>query len=357
MLRNYLLDLSWALHHNIWIIVFTSAVIAIMYSYKKGQQYPLPCKLFRLAALLFAISLIAANISRIGFQWWSPKTCGRMYTAVCFFASVVTFFSYSWFSKQLGISKISSKKRIFLIFACAIPSIMSSFGTACFPWYVISHSVGIFSIPIIVFVYDVTKAFEINNFYSLLLPATSFLCIFPFIIRNHIYRYENCLKITQNKVQSKNSIYLKGVSIDKDNRKCIDKLISSLHKKEFDFQRDRLFVFPYIAGMAALSGAKSFGCSFQCSSPDEKTRTEFGILDSLFIDLEPKKNIRYVYILSANVPMGKNLHEKLFSSIKPCSKTMATSIGKCINYHLRKENFLKLYGPYIPTNSSNEASN
>ncbi|WP_236864877.1 hypothetical protein [Candidatus Hydrogenosomobacter endosymbioticus] len=233
------------------------------------------------------------------------------------------------------------KRRLFLCVVCVCSCAISILGTACCISDMVLYSMAVFSLPIIVAITDITSLFSKNLFVYYVFCAISFFFVFPriavFQTLNNRHPFPTA--------KSKNSSFLKFVSVRQEFADSVDSLISTLEKVGFDFEKDRI-VASYLAGYVCASGAKTLGNPFQFYF--EGMPESFDMFSCAFLKLELGKNIRKVYLLlSEKEPLGKSVQNMLhkFLTADRKFKSLYIGIGPS-NTMIEDGSKLYLMGPY-----------
>ena len=241
---------------------------------------------------------------------------GRYFLALVVFVPMIVFI-YDYIKTKLAKTKNKIIERDFILIyiICLVPSFISGFGTGSniILWW--SFALGSFSIPFVLLLVLFTDGFRKNIKYYIFSILLLWIGVNSIIYREQIYQFRRNGFQNEQTHYSKISPQLKYVKLDQRSSDLVDNLIKNLHSVNFDFKNDRIFSYPNLPGLVAVSGAKSFGEVWNQES-SSKFRELKNIENKIcaYVKLEDKVEGRRVYLLiKGNLPknLSKCLEEKI----------------------------------------------
>jgi len=326
---------------------------AFIFQYKKFYYFPIFWILFvillkkrrflKTAVFLFTLLVITKYVSYL-FPY--NHTHFRSFTVHLFGFVSLCYLSFLTIEKNKNRDGVFHKKFLekrWLIFILPLfAAFFSSFGTNNDMFVMTGYCSGLIALPFIFLLYDVSDGFRKNNIYPLVFGIIfGSLYLFSILQTQHFSYYRNGPSSSQIYL-SKKSTYLKHIKIEKDLGESIDKLIESLHRKNFNFKKDRIFAYPDLPGFLGASGVKSFGSAWNV--------TKYRNIDNqncAFLNLEPVIGVvERIYLLKGR-ELSKGLEDCLFKKIVAAKNLETVFIGRGYHYRNREEYNLLLEGPYF----------
>ncbi|WP_236865532.1 hypothetical protein [Candidatus Hydrogenosomobacter endosymbioticus] len=221
----------------------------------------------------------------------------------------------------LYISRATEKKpAAAFVIVCVSVSVISSLGSYCNMFYISSLTMPILASPAILLLFDVTKGLKKHLFSSISVGAITFVSLFYAILEKQVIHFCGNGPF-MNQTDFTKSKYLQFIRVEKNFAYPIDRIIHELNVIGFDFEYDRIFAYPYLAGIVCASGAKAFGCVWNMAeinitsaktAPEIVEYKNISHLNAEYLRLSAHKDscIRNVYIMVGE-KSGENIAKKI----------------------------------------------
>jgi|GEM_PF-6437906 len=134
---------------------------------------------------------------------------------------------------------------------------------------------------------------------------------------------------------------LKGVKLDPELARTIDRLSETLEAAKYDRVHDRIMAFPDMPGFIAAVDAQAFGTPWMITAYDHSDG-----VNCAYVSLEPVGDIKNVYFLLGRAPEAQ-LQACLDEKLKPGPGISARTIGPFTNRRNKTTDTLTLVGPYV----------
>ena len=272
------------------------------------------------------------------------------FTPVFFY--IFNFLKCKLFEESKSTENFLKDKFFIVYLVCILPSLFSGLGTGSNIILWSTFSLGAFSIPLGILLINLTDSFNKNARYFILVISIIFLAMMQIIIREQIYQYRRNTLYTEQSHYSSKSPHLGLVKIDSYSAESIDKLITTLNEIGFNYEVDRIFVYPDLPGLLSSTKAKSFGDVWnQFPSKNFRELKDSEVKICSYINLEEQNGIRNIYLLLGN-ELSENLKNCLNSKIKLNKPSYEFQIGKLKNIAMVYNGFsesiikIKLVGPF-----------
>jgi hypothetical protein len=294
----------------------------------------------------WSIALVAAGVLLIG-ALFSSEILGLLAkhrvelvylaVAVCVCLAALGFGVRLW-NGGTG-SQCVPQERLLVIISCVAVGLVSGLGTNGNVYRVAGHCMGVLALPAIMMLYDATKGFKLRKMAVLFAGGIAGLSAGLIVFLGQFHSPARYGPISLQ-THSTRSPYLAHIRIERDLGLAIDRLQLALEEVGFDVAQDRLFAYPDIPGLVAVSGAESFGYPWTWTGYPDVDR-----LNCWYITRELDQDFRRVYLLLGEELTG-DLRDCVDNALEELPGKREIFIGNIVHYRNLREYRLDLSGPF-----------